>query len=252
VPKNRSAQNRMMLPGTIDRMVVDTFRGQYRVKAWPKKRGPTSDPIQQQRIDRFANANRLAKFIAGPWWIKAQKLAKGTGLYPRDILVQAMTAGAWDLAMHDGTLVTQKRWELNQVSFQGCVLQKTATQSILANTETPINWDGATIQTWPFFDAAFPQRLTVPSNVARVRLSAGIRSVASVTSPHFIIIRQTGTTLRAAQSVAYTGAVNLTTQTAVIDVTAGNWFDCRVFWGGAGTFSAVSQCYFQAEIMETT
>jgi len=104
----------MMLPGTIDRVVVCTVRGQYYVRKWPKKRGTPTDPIQLSRIKRFGDANRLAKFVAGGWWKQAIEQAKGTGLYPRDILVQAMLTGQADVAEANGDYISYKEFFLER------------------------------------------------------------------------------------------------------------------------------------------
>lgn len=252
MPKNRSARDRMMLPGTIERVVVDTFRGQYRVRKWPKKRGTPSDPTQLQRITRFSEANKLAKFIAGPWWKAAHVRTNGTGLYPRDLLVQAMTAGAFDIALDDGTLITQKVWELNEVSFQGARLQRLANFAIVGGIETAIPWQDPIIQTWPFWSAATPTRITVPTNVTRIQIVAGVRSLAAVNGLHFLIIKDQAGQIRSATSESHNGTANNLTDTGVMNVVAGNWFDVRVFWGAAGAVQAVPQTFVSVEIKQTT
>ena len=242
----------MMLPGTIDRVVVCTVRGQYYVRKWPKKRGTPTDPVQLSRIKRFGDANRLAKFIRGGWWQQAIEQAKGTGLYPRDILVQAMLTGQADVAETNGDYISYKEFFLEEAVFQGCTVQRTAGQGIAINTETAIIWQTPIIQTVPIWNPATPTRLVVPTNVNIVRLSATVRSTGSVAAPHFLIIRNQASVLLAAISLAYTGSVNLTCQTVPIYVTPGDWFDCRVFWGAAGTVQAVPQSSFCMEILNTT
>jgi len=241
----------MMLPGTIEKYVVDTWRGQYRVRKWPKKRGTPTDPVQLSRIQRFADANRLAKFVNGNFWNLAHRVTKGTGLYPRDILVQAMLAGQYDIAMPNGDLITYKEFFLEKAMYQGCRVTRTSNQAILGATETPITWQNADIQTVPMFNAGTPTRLTVPTNVNIVSVQAGVRSVASVASPHFLIIRNQASVIYAAISTAYTGAVNLTVDSGPIYVTPGDWFDCRVYFGGAGSVQAVPQSFFTMNILNT-
>jgi len=251
VPKNRSARDKMMLPGAFGNYIVDTWRGQYRVRKWPKKRGTPTDPVQLSRIARFADANRLAKFVNGNFWNLAHRVTKGTGLYPRDILVQAMLAGQYDIAHADGRLITYKQFFLESAVFQGCTVERTSGQAIAATTETAIIWQAPIIQTVPIWDAGTPTRLTVPTGVDMVRMTASVRSVASVTTPHFVIIRNQASQIVAALSVGYTGSVNLTTLSAPLSVTPGDWFDCRVYWGGAGTVQAVPQSNFCMEILNT-
>jgi len=242
----------MMLPGTIDRMVVDTWRGQYRVRKWPKKRGTPTDPTQLARIERFSTANRLAKFIAGPWWKKAHQITAGTGLYPRDVLVQAMTAGAFDIVLDDGTLITQKRWILEEAVYQGCTVQRSSNQAIPAGVETAIQWQTPQIQTVPIWNGATPTRLTVPANVNIVSVQAGVRSLAAVNGLHFLLIRNQAGQIVAASSESHNGTVNNNCDSGPLNVVAGNWFDCRVFWATGSSVQAIPQSFFALNILNTT
>jgi len=242
----------MMLPGTIEKYVVDTWRGQYRVRKWPKKRGTPTDPVQLSRIQRFADANRLAKFVNGNFWNLAHRVTKGTGLYPRDILVQAMLAGQYDIAMPDGALITYKQFFLEEAVFQGCSMQRNAGQAIAATTETAIVWQSPIIQTVPIWNAATPTRLVVPTGVQIVNLKDRVRSAAAVNGTQFLLIRNQAAALLGAQSVTQNATVNLQCETGPIYATPGDWFDLRVFLGAAGTISGVVQTWFAMEILATT
>jgi len=252
MPKNRSAKDRMMLPGTIDRVVVCTVRGQYYVRKWPKKRGTPTDPVQLSRIKRFGDANRLAKFVRGGWWKQAIEQAKGTGLYPRDILVQAMLTGQADVAETNGDYISYKEFFLEEAVFQGCTVQRTAGQGIAINTETAIIWQTPIIQTVPIWNAATPTRLVVPTGVQIVNLKGSVRSAAAVNGTQFLLIRNQAAALLGAQSVTQNATVNLQCETGPIYVTPGDWFDLRVFLGAAGTISGVVQTWFAMEILATT
>lgn len=70
--------------------MVDTVRGVLRVRKWPKKRGKPTSARQLFWIDWFKQANLLAKYVDGATAALAIKLTKGSGLYPRDIILQAM------------------------------------------------------------------------------------------------------------------------------------------------------------------
>jgi len=242
----------MMLPGTMGKFIVDTYRGQYRIRSWPKKSGTPKDPVQLSRVQRFADANRLAKFINGNFWNLAHRVTKGTGLYPRDILVQAMLAGQYDIVRHDGDTISYKAFFLEEAVFQGCTVQRNSGQAITLNIETAITWQSPIIQTVPIWSASTPTRLTVPTGVNIVRMSATMRSVGNIASPHFLIIRNQASALVAALALQYSGSVNQTVQSVPLYVTAGDWFDCRVFWGGSGNVQAVPQTSFCMEILGTT
>lgn len=70
--------------------MIDTVRGVLRVRKWPKKRGTPKSPLQRWWNDWFRQANLLAKYADGMTQARAIALTKGTGLYPRDIILKAM------------------------------------------------------------------------------------------------------------------------------------------------------------------
>lgn len=241
-----------MLPGTIERMVVDTFRGQYRIRKWPKKRGTPTDPIQLQRIERFANANRLAKFIAGPWWVKAHKLTRGTGLYPRDLLVRSMTAGFADIVTHDGHLITQKQWLLEEAVFQGARIEKNAGQGYTASAAAVVTWQVPVIQTWPLWSAGSPNRLTIGTNINIVRLQAALRLSTVVAGYVQVSIRKNGSTLIASSNATSGAAPAQQCNTGPIYVANGDYFEVLVQGANNNTVEAIDRTFFACEILNTT
>jgi len=251
VPKNRSARDKMMLPGAFGNYIVDTWRGQYRVRKWPKKRGTPTDPVQLSRIERFADANRLAKFVNGNFWNLAHRVTKGTGLYPRDILVQSMLAGQYDIAHADGRLITYKQFFLESAVFQGCTVERTSGQAIAASGNRVITWQNPVIQTVPIWDAGSPTRLTVPTGVDIVRLSLGVTSAAAVNGSQICFIQNQAGVLVAAHSVTQNAGVNASIISRPLYVTPGDWFEAYVFWGAAGTVSANPRSTFCLEILNT-
>jgi len=72
------------------RVMIDTVRGVLRVRKWPKKRGPPKSAKQRFWIDWFTQANLLAKYADPMSQVRAIEMTKGTGLYPRDVLLSAM------------------------------------------------------------------------------------------------------------------------------------------------------------------
>ena len=70
--------------------MIDTVRGVLRVRKWPKKRGTPKSALQRWWIDWFTQANLLAKYADGLSQAGAIALTKGSGLYPRDVLLAAM------------------------------------------------------------------------------------------------------------------------------------------------------------------
>ena len=72
------------------RVMIDTVRGVIRVRRWPKKPGPPRSALQRWWMDWFTQANLLAKYADPMSQARAIQMTKGSGLYPRDVLLKAM------------------------------------------------------------------------------------------------------------------------------------------------------------------
>ena len=86
----RSVPRNVRLPSLRNVVMVDTVRGVLRVRKWPKKYGKPRSALQAWWIDWFKQANLLAKYADPMSQRRAIELTKGSGLYPRDVLLQAM------------------------------------------------------------------------------------------------------------------------------------------------------------------
>ncbi len=96
--KFRTIPRKSRQPSLRNVLMVDATRGVLRVRKWPKKRGTPKSELQRFWIDWFRQANLLAKYADGMAQALAIKLTKGSGLYPRDIMLQAMRGRlyTWD------------------------------------------------------------------------------------------------------------------------------------------------------------
>ncbi len=72
------------------RVMIDTVRGVIRVRRWPKKPGPPRSALQRWWMDWFTQANLLAKYADPMSQARAIQMTKDSGLYPRDVLLEAM------------------------------------------------------------------------------------------------------------------------------------------------------------------
>ncbi len=86
----RSIPRAQRMASIRGRVMIDTVRGVLRVRKWPKKRGTPKSALQRFWIDWFTQANLLAKYVDGASAARAIEMTKGTGLYPRDVLLEAM------------------------------------------------------------------------------------------------------------------------------------------------------------------
>ncbi len=82
--------------------MIDTLRGVLRVRKWPKKRGTPRSALQRWWIDWFRQANILAKYVDGASQARAIAMTKGSGLYPRDVLLKAMRGRLYHFVDQDG------------------------------------------------------------------------------------------------------------------------------------------------------
>ncbi len=72
------------------RTITYTHRGILVTQKWPRKRGTPTSAKQLWWIDWFTQANKLAKYADPMSQVRAIDMTKGTGLYPRDVLLKAM------------------------------------------------------------------------------------------------------------------------------------------------------------------
>ena len=99
--------------------------------------------------------------------------------------------------------------------------------------------------------------LIVPDGVTKVRLGAGIDTAAGAdTSPFQMYIAKNGTsfpgTLMVGMSSDQSGSKGLVGQTAVLEVTGGDFFQCRVDIGGGGTdIDDTDATFYTIEVVET-
>ncbi len=82
--------------------MIDTFRGTLRVRKWPKKRGRPKSERQRWWNEWFKQANLLAKYADPLTQATAIELTKGSGLYPRDIILKAMRGRLYWFSTPDG------------------------------------------------------------------------------------------------------------------------------------------------------
>jgi len=240
------------LPSARGRYIIDTYREKFRIRSWPRKAGPATNPYLQRIQQRFAEATRTMKYVDAKFVNQAINIARGKGLYPRDILGHAIMSGMADLIDEFGNVETHWEPVLEEAVFQGCRVGRTSNLNVLAATLTPIPWQAPIIQTVPIFDLATPNRLTVPSNVNLVRLQGGYRGNTAVTNTTQLVIRKAAGTFWAETTNDNDATPAQQVDTGPIWVTAGDWFDMAFFGTSAQTIAAVDRTFFSMEILGTT
>lgn len=101
----KSISRHRRMPSLRGKFMVDVYRGLIRVRAWPKRRGPPKSAAQRYWVDWFKQANLLAKYVDAATARRAIDLTKGTGMYPRDIILSAMRGRLYWITDKNG-----KKW----------------------------------------------------------------------------------------------------------------------------------------------
>jgi len=102
------------LNGPVNRAQAQAYKGVlavrktrwgYVAQAWPRKRGPPKSPAQADQVAAFKQAIEWAKNPDPYDYALAVEGAKGSGMYPRDILERAMFGQLVICYMKDGTIL---------------------------------------------------------------------------------------------------------------------------------------------------
>jgi len=105
VAKIEGKANKAKGPGYTGRMMVDVYRGQLRVRKWPRKRGRNLHPKTLAQMEWFRQANELAKYVAPQQQVLAREAAAGSPLLPRDLLIMAMAGRMFAIDFIDGRML---------------------------------------------------------------------------------------------------------------------------------------------------
>ncbi len=159
-------------------------------------------------------------------------------LAPGDILeVRAPAGSPADSALADIAL----RLFGNGDTFRGALVRLTADESIANNTTTAIPWDATVEDVGGFWSGATPSRPTVPSGVARVRLTANIDWDSNTSGKRIAWIDKNGSPyagrpLAEQQAVSSSGSnTRQNIGAGPLAVAPGDYFELKVFQNsGAG------------------
>lgn len=206
-------------PAINGRFVVDTYRGKMRVRAWPKPRGKPKSRAQQIAIDRFTAANRLAKEAPGEIQNQCIEATKGSGLYPRDLLVRAILSGWYEIHTDDGRLIRHGRPQVETKVFQGFILRQETGEFRPANTGVPLSWPLPIRDTAGFWNPASPGIITIPEGVAIMSFFAGNDRAGGGFSTMRMSIGAAGVNPgnRAVHTVSTTNRLTLATGPVLVD-----------------------------------
>ena len=238
-------------PALTGKLVAQTFRGQIHIQKWPRKRGPSKLAKQRRQVKWFTDANALAKRL-WPDQIKlAMIMTKGTGLYPRDLLLRQMSGGIYDLFTGDGVHYQPTSMPREAVVFQGAILENTVPQALTAGGMRTLTWQLPVLDTMGFWSVVNPTRLTIPEGVNVVRLSAGwFTSNVTGEIAFLIVINLNGTTRIARQAGGLNEFVAQVVHRGPFKVVAGDFFEVLVFPRVDRTTVADQATFFTLEALD--
>ena len=236
-------------PKLVGKIIVDTFRGTIRVRKWPRKRGPSKLAKQQNQVKWFTDANALAKRA----WHEQIKLAmimtKGTGLYPRDLLLRQMSGGIFDIHMEDGRHYLPRTFFRETKMFQGVILELDVMITFTANTPRFVDWPLPVLDTAGFWDVAAPSFITIPEGINVVEVTAGI-SVTPNGGKLLTSIFKTALPLAGESSVVGQNLISGQALSGPIPVVAGDVFRLRGFCSLTRATDANRRTYLSLNVLD--
>lgn len=249
--KNRSDTSKQRYPAFQGRLIYDTWRGQQRVRSWPRKRGPSKNYLQQIQTQWFKAANAIAKIAAPSQQKAAIEATRNTGLYPRDVIVRAMGAGLIDIVDEDGKLIQYQQDRMDPVAFQGAILELTSDQAIPVNTVTPVTFPLPVKDTASFWDITEPTRLTIPPGVALVEIGCRTLQLVTKTGQLILLLSKNGSEF-ARQAIGGTMWHGEVLKTGALPVVEGDYFEFKLFMGyGGGAAVAGGLTAFSINVLGT-
>jgi len=250
--KTKSVPDNLLFPRFKRAFVVTKYRGQVHVQAWPRKRGKPTNPVVIQNNKDFAAAARLAKYADATTIEIATRITKNSGLYPRDLMFAAMLKGFVTFKLLDGRTIRPWSRLVEEINVQSTRVTKTTAQALLINAVVAITFQAPVIDDLGFYSAAFPTRLTVPVNVSRVEIVAGLITLTASPYVMGIQIRKNGVTVLA-QNRAYNGiaaSFDINIALGPTLVIAGDYFEVLAFASKAWTVAADIRSFVSLNILK--
>ena len=140
--------------------------------------------------------------------------------------------------------------------FRGALLRRSINFSVATTgVYVAVPWQSAEYDSDAFWDAGQPSRLTVPAGVTKVRIVSNIEWQTSPTS-QLVEVRKNGNSVLGGGSFIVRGDSGYSNQmrnlaSAVLPVSAGDWFELAVYVGTVGELRGLERTWFAIEVVET-
>ena len=140
--------------------------------------------------------------------------------------------------------------------FRGALMRRTANFSVATTgAYVAVPWQSAEYDSDAFWDTGQPTRLTIPAGVTKVRIVGNIEWQTSPTS-QLVEVRKNGNSVLGGGSFIVRGDSGYSNQmrnmsSAVLPVSAGDWFELAVYVGTAGELRGLERTWLAIEVAET-
>ncbi|USN15481.1 putative tail protein [Brevundimonas phage vB_BpoS-Kikimora] len=173
---------------------------------------------------------------------------------PSDGEVLTRVGGQWRSAPPTTGAENTSNWT---APWRGALVERT-TDLTSVTFPTTVPWQAETSDTDGFFTTSAPTRLTIPSGITKVRVTAFVAftSVAGAGSNYADIYRN-GVALKVTRTTARNSSLNgyinneMTVSTPVISVVPGDYFEIRANSNIAGVNSILARSWAELEVIES-
>jgi hypothetical protein len=159
------------------------------------------------------------------------------------------SGGSMDVAHLTTSNVNWFAIERRPSGVRYAVVRKTSDQALSANTFTTATWQNELADVGGWFDGSSDNtRFTVPSGVQLVRLTAGMITSDTGTGPSGIALRLNGSVVVGLpRATAQATSKRVSAVSAIIPVSAGDFFEYRVFSTAASNLLTSTATWFAIE-----
>ena len=220
-----------------------------RVRSWPRKRGPSKSKSVRNQVEWFKQANKIAKQVEPTQQALAIAMTKGTGLYPRDLLLKVMSGNLYDMIDEDGVNIQIRQRFRSTVVFQGVILELVVMKTFTANVASFVTWPLPVLDTAGFWDVASPTLITIPPGFNVVEVSGAI-SVTPNSGKLLVSIFKTALPLAGESSNIGFNLISSQAQSGPIPVIAGDTFSLRGVCSATRTTDANRRTYLALNVLD--
>ena len=248
----RSRPEGTKFPAYSGGFLIDDFRGQRRVRKWPRKRGRPKSELVREQNEWFKAVTKIIKFAAADQVIAAMDATKGQGVYPRDLLMHTISEGIMDITELDGTFIQHRRPRVDGVAFQGARLQRINTYTVTSGAPRIVTWENPILDTAGMWDIGDPTVLTVPVGVTVMEFYFGVHSSSFPNTLTRMWVERTNGTIFSNQDARSQAGQVGSLASGPVSVIAGEKYRCKQWNDATMGFLSGTRTYFGAQILGTT